>query len=498
MDTNVELVFAGWKGLSILIVYGLLMLAIGIYVFLKEKNLNESMSEYFLGGRSMSLVVLFFTFFATSYSGNTVIGFAPKAYRLGFSWIQAVTGMICVIAALMIFAPKLYKLSKEHNFITPADWIQHRFKSKLVTITATLLMMYALANFILAQIVAIGQGVAGLTGSTIPYQFAVVFFVVIMVAYSWLGGMRSVAYTDLIQGIILFLGIIILLFGVLNTFGGLPEATEFIKSSAPEKISVPDTNHLGTWLSTLLIWGLGSAMYPQLIQRVYAASSAKVLKSSLSKMIWAPFLVTFPVLIIGLISIKAFPGLGKLESEQLIGVLANHIANQSTFYYWAMIVLFGGIISAIVSTADSALLSYESFVSQDIYGRFLNHNASDAKKVKAGKLVGLITIVILVMIAWNPPATLYEIFVIKFELLIQVAPLFFIGIYWQGLHKRAAWLGMMVGTVMVLWMTLTHFSYLGIYNGLWALALNLLVALLGSFVLNMNSSSQLTQKLTDN
>lgn len=93
--------------------------------------------------------------------------------------------------------------------------------------------------------------------------------------------------------------------------------------------------------------------------------------------------------------------------------------------------LFGGIVAAIVSTADSVLLSFSALISNDIYGKFINNQASERKKVLVGKIVGIIVIVVLLWIAWYPPATLYEIFVLKFELLVQVAPAFILGIYWK-------------------------------------------------------------------
>lgn len=478
-----ELVFAGKTGLTVLLVYGFLMLAIGVFVYLKDKNINNDMNEYYLGGGSLSLIVLFFTFFATTYSGNTAIGFAPKAYRLGFAWVQVIMVMTFVTAITVAFAPRLYKLAKKFKFLTPADWLEYRFGSPLLTISASLILMYALANYILAQIVAIGHGVAGLTGNTIPYEYGVVFFVLVMLTYSWLGGMRSVAYTDLVQGIIFFLGTIIFLIGTFYAFGDLTLSTDYLLQHETSKVLLPDTDTLRTWFSALILWGLGAAMYPQLIQRIYAAKDTKTIKRSLAKMLWAPIVIVLPIVIIGIIGIKAFPGLSKLESEELVGMMANYIASQNDFYFWAMILFFGGIISAIVSTADSALLSFSSFVSQDLYGRYINPKAPDSTKVLVGKLVGLLLVIVLVFIAWHPPGTLYEILIIKFELLIQVMPAILLAMYMPFLHKRAVWLGMISGTSLCLYLSIIGTkAYLGVLNGLWGLLLNLLICFIGSYL----------------
>src|SRR5699024_6622993 len=158
------------------------------------KVIHVSNKEFYLGGGKIGVFVLFFTFFATQHSGNTFVGYAPNAYRMGFMWLQSIIFFILIVIVYLLFAPILYLMSKKFNFITPSDFIEKRFNHKGVTLLASLLMLYGLGNYLLEQIVAIGQGVSGLTGGTVPYQAAVIFFVTIMIIYGWLGGMRSVAY----------------------------------------------------------------------------------------------------------------------------------------------------------------------------------------------------------------------------------------------------------------------------------------------------------------
>ncbi|MEI3605287.1 sodium:solute symporter family protein [Pseudogracilibacillus sp. SE30717A] len=477
-----KLAFSGTSGIVIMLAYGFLMLAIGIITYLKNKGIHQSNKEFYLGGGKIGVFVLFFTFFATQYSGNTIVGYAPTAYRMGFFWLQSITFFILIVIGYLLFAPRLYVLSKKYNFITPSDFMEQRFKNKGVTILASLLMLYGLCNYLLEQIVAIGQGVSGLTGGTVPYQAAVLFFVTIMVIYGWLGGMRSVAYTDTMQGIALLFGVIILLIGSIIYFGGLKSATEYTAVVSPEKLGVPDFNGVVSWFSMLILVTIGAAIYPHAIQRIYAAGSELSLKRSLTWMAWAPFITSGFVFIIGIIGIQAFPGLTEGESEQLVGMMANHIASQNGFFYWAMILLFGGIIAAIVSTADSVLLTLSSVISKDIYGRYLNKEASDEKQILVGKVTGVILIIGLLIMAWYPPATLYRIFILKFELLIQVAPAFILGLYWKNMHSKAVFIGMAVGTVVASYMAFTGLKPFGIASGLWGLFINTILCVLLSFL----------------
>ena len=200
-------------------------------------------------------------------------------------------------------------------------------------------------------------------------------------------------------------------------------------------------------------------------------------------MAYMPFATAGVVFVVGIIGIAAFPGLDTAGSEQLVGRMASALANQNAIFYWAMVLLFGGVIAAIVSTADSVLLTFCSIVSHDLYGRFVNRDAPQARQILVGKLVGLVAVVILVIIAWYPPATLYQIFVLKFELLIQVAPALMMGLYWSRMNRRATLIGMLAGAVFASALTLAGYRPLGFFNGLWGLLLNLAVCVGGSLLM---------------
>lgn len=474
-----DLIFAGWQGTWVLVFYGLVILGIGLFASFKHKQSNETLNDYFLGGRNLGLVILFFTFMASQYSGNTFIGMAPKAYRIGFAWFQFVTCMMLAVSGVLMYAPKLYPLSKKLNFITPTDWIEHRFKSPWISIIASLIFIYAMANFVLAQFVAIGQAISGLTAGTIPYQVGVLYFVIIMLIYSWAGGLRSVAYVDFFQGLILSVGALVLIIGTFIVAGDLAATSQYIATNHIEKIIVPTTETLMAWASLLLLVGIAIPMYPFTVQRVFAAEKLSNLKQSLINLLWVPLFVTSSTIIVGLISIKTFPNLEKLESEKLIGMMANLIASENMFFYVTMIFFFGALISAMISTADSALLSITSIISKDIYSRHINPTASDKKKIYVGKMLSAILVAGLLYIAWNPPATLIEILIIKVELLAQVFPAFVLSIYLKKLSSKAVLAGLITGSLLTILLVACFKvkTFLGLYSGIWGLALNTIIVL---------------------
>ncbi|MCM3122911.1 sodium:solute symporter family protein [Mesobacillus sp. AQ2] len=488
-----NLTFAGPDGIIILSVFAIAMLLIGYFSGRGETNLHHSLSNYYLAGKNLGFIALFFTLYATQYSGNTIVGYAPTAYRTGFSWLQSISFMTIIIGIYLLFAPRLYVISKRQNFVTPTDWLQFRFKSKAVTLLSIFLMLWGLGNYLLEQLVAIGQAVSGMTGGTIPYEIAVLVFVVVMLVYEWMGGMKAVAFTDVLQGIILMIGIFVFLGGALYLVGGhFPDVTRFIADTEPAKVAVPTMDISINWFSMLVLVGLGASIYPHAVQRIYSAESERTLKKSFARMAWMPPITTGLVFVVGIIGLMLYPGLDKSGSEQLVGLMANDIAAINPFFYWMMIIFFGGIVAAIISTADSVLLSFSSMLSNDVYGKFINPGASEHKKVMVGKIGGIIAVFGLLWIAWNPPGTLYDIFVLKFELLVQVFPAFVLGLYWKRLSGKAVFWGMLAGAVLAGFLTLTgHKTVFGIHGGVLGLGLNFFVCLVGSLIIPATAKSSL-------
>lgn len=494
-----DLIFAGLDGVLVLIFYAVVMLLIGYFSGRGEKGLHENLSSYYLAGKNLGLITLFFTLYATQYSGNTIIGYAPAAYRSGFVWLQSITFMTIIFAGYLLFAPRMYVISKRLNFITPTDWLQFRFNSKAVSILAIFLMLWGLGNYLLEQLVAIGQAVSSLTGGTIPYQVAVIAFIVVMLTYEWLGGMKAVAFTDVMQGVVLMVGIFVFLIGAFYLVGGdFSAVTQFIADTEPSKAAVPDLPTTINWFSILILVGCGAAIYPHAIQRIFAAKSERTLKRSFSVMAWMPLITTGLVLIVGILGIALIPGLDEAGSEQLVGMMANQIASINGFYYWVMILFFGAIVAAILSTADSVLLSFSSLVSNDVYGKYINPNATEHKKVMVGKVAGIIAVILLLWLAWNPPGTLYEIFVLKFELLVQVFPAFVVGIYWKRMAAMPVFWGMLVGAAIAGGMTLTgNGTYMGVHGGVIGLAVNFIVVIIGSLLVPVTEQKEIKLRKID-
>ena len=427
------------------------MIGVGYYARVKRKG--DTMADFYLAGRSLGMAVLFLTLYATQYSGNTLFGYTGKSYLIGFEWTVSVLFMFSIIVGYMLFAPRLVLLARSENFITPGDYISYRFKSRFLTVISTLLMIYALCNYTLAQLKAMGAAVEGITDGAVPSAYGIIALAIIMVIYETLGGMRSVAWTDVLQGVVLLVGFSIIFVLVPDLGGGFSQVVERIYQTDPSKLTVPTWTGTNKWLSYVFLLGCGAAIYPQAIQRLYASRSVKVLKRSLSWMAFMPLTTTLIALVCGLTAIVVLPEIKEVRSDQVLARLLALIMAESDLGYWLVVAVFAAALAALMSTADSALLSISSMFTRDIYLPYFRPESSESHLTWVGKVFSWVMVAFLVYVAIVTDKTLVRLLELKFEVLIQVVPSFFFGLYWKRLQSRTVIFGLVTGLIvaLVLW-----------------------------------------------
>ena len=414
------------EGIIFLFIYLFSLIGIGILGRFARKE--DSLGDFYLAGRGMGGFVLFLTLYATQYSGNTMIGFSGRAYRQGFTALVTITFMCAIIGLYFMYAPKLYTLSKKHSFITLGDFIYHRFKSFHLTFIISIISIIALGNYILTNLKAIGYIVEGATGGQVSFVNAIIILSLIMVIYETLGGMRSVAWTDMLQGILLLFGVLTIFFIINKQYGGINAISTKLQIMHPDFWTPPNWHDKRLWLSTILVVSIGVSVYPHAIQRIYSAKDSSTLRKSLQIMVFMPFVTTLFMVIVGIVGASQIQGLDRIDSEQISILLLVDLAQQIPNISWLLILFLAATIAAIMSTVDSALLAISSMVTKDLYYK-MKPKSSQKILLLFGKSVSWLIMMIAVIMAINLPQTIWQLFQIKLELLCQIAPAIFLGIH---------------------------------------------------------------------
>ena len=450
-------------------------LLIGFWAMRRKKE--ESARDYFLGSKLTGAIILFFTMQATQYSGNAFFGFTGMAYRSGLIWILAVPLISLIITTQISFAPRLYILSKKYDYLTPADYFADRFNSRAVRLLVALFSIASMFPYLMIQTEATGHAFVGLTSGRYPFWAGVVFISLLMLIYVVLGGWRGVVWTDTLQGILLTAAIVAAAAVFLSGAGGFGAVLDHIRRVTPEKFSAPVSYRALTssWLSLLLVSGIGFAMYPQATQKIYAAKSERALKTSLAMMVFVPFIIGACTLLIGLAGLVKFPGLKGTESDRVFALLVASIVGD---HYWLAVFILCGVLAAIMSTASAVLLTLASIFTKDIYQAFLATQATERDLARAGRVftIGLLALVVLASL--QPTTTLWRLTEIKVEFLMQLFPPLILGLYWPRFSKWPAIFGLLAGSALVALLTLMGLARWWYFQaGLYGFALNVAICL---------------------
>ena len=447
----------------------------GIAELARRRRLDASEKDHFLAGRELGTFVLFLTLYATAYSGNSLLAYPGRAYSSGFSFVMSVGFMMSIIVVFHVLAPKLRPLAVRHHFVTPGDYVRHRFADetdgmrRALVLAVAVLMSIALANFLLAQLKAMGHVASIVTDGAVPYHAGVAGLAVFILIYETRGGMRAVAWTDGMQGILMFGGLGALLAWILGEAGGMEEVTRAVAKLRPEATAIPDARACTNWFSTIALLGLGSVVYPQAIQRIYAAKDGKSLTNSFTLMSFMPLVTTLVVTLIGVAAIPILGDLTGRKNDEVLPLLLASWAEGGGVGQVGAVVVFVGALAAIMSTADSCLLSLGSMLSRDL----LSSGNGAEQGAKRGKLMAAVLLLLMIPLAFIENLSLWRLLELKMELLLQCVPAFMMAIHWRAQRADATLVGLIVGTVFSVGFVFTDVSRIaGLHVGIVALALN--------------------------
>lgn len=348
------------------IAYILLQLGIGAYVSRKVKN----ETDYILAGRSLGYGLAIFTIFATWFGSETCIGATSQVYENGL----AGTGAdpfgygLCILLAAILYAGVLWK----KGLTTLADLFRTRYSVGTERLTAILLIPSSVL-WAASQTRGFGQVLAASSGFD---SFTMISFAaLIVVAYTAFGGMLADAWTDLLQGIVLILGLVALFVVLIMN----PEGQNALQNIPAEKLQFFPSDV--PWIEQLEFWSvavIGSLVAAELVSRILATKSPTVARNSSLLGGFLYIVVGMLPVVVGLAAITIMPDVS--DSETVLEAMAERYLNPVMY-----VVFIGALVSAILSTVDSTLLVAGSLFSHNLLQPFFP-NLSERQRLLFSRL----------------------------------------------------------------------------------------------------------------
>ncbi len=451
--------------------YGLLILSVGLWVSREKKGHKKSAEDYFLAGKSLPWWAIGASLIAANISAEQFIGMSGSGFAIGlaiasYEWMAAITLLVVAKFFLPIFI-------KQKLFTIP-QFVEQRFNTNLKTILAIFwVCLFIFVN--LTSVLFLGakalDTILGTGDGSMIFAFilGLAFF---SAAYSIWGGLAAVAWTDVIQVVLLVIGGLattLIALHYVTPEGGVMVGLSHVYQTAgdkfqmilstdhPEYINLPGIAVLigGLWVANLYYWGFNQ----YIIQRALAAKSLKEAQRGLAFAGFIKLLLPLFVVVPGIVAYILFTqpeGTTIIEGIRADFLLESGRINYDISYPWLiktfMPVGIKGLVvaaltAAIVSSLASMLNSTATIFTMDLYKPYFATAKPDHNLVKVGRIavLGALTLAVLVAPMLSSMPQMFQ-YIQEYTGVVSpgILAVFLMGLFWKKANARGATIGVLI------------------------------------------------------
>ncbi|GAB3420154.1 SLC5/6 family protein [Flindersiella endophytica] len=431
-----------WGIIIPIFLYLLVLAGIGAWAFMRRRQAaaGSKSAEYYIGSRSLGWGVLVFTLLATAASAGTFIGGPGLVYQGGYGWVLvSIFQVPTAFVALSLLGKKFAILSRKLNAITVTDFLKHRYENPAVVVLASLGIVLFLTSYMIPQFVGGARVLQAVTG--VDYNVLLFVFAGVVMLYTAFGGFLADAVNDTLQGIIMFVGGIVVWIVLLSAAGGMGPVNDQVMRTHPELYTLPGPGGFTAQMVASYSFQLGLmfCVLPHLAVRAMSYRDSKAVHTAMSVGPIIMTVITLGFLTMGLVARFFEPSMqvGDLAlPTTLVDVLPEGVAGA----------LFAAPLAAIMSTVDSMILVISGAIVRDVIAGYARPAWSDDRVAKLGPIVSLALGGVVLLLAYEPPPYLEYLIIYAIGGLEVV---FFVpligGLYWRRGNALGAALAMVGG-----------------------------------------------------
>ena len=440
-------------------IYLLAMLAVGVW-FAKK---NNSVDDFYLGGRKLGPFVTAMSAEASDMSSWLLMGLPGVAYLTGMAeatW-TAIGLAVGTYLNWLIVARRLRRYSIHLDAITVPQFFSKRWgdQKNLLSAIAALVIITFFIPYLASGFSACGKLFGTLFN--MDYMVAMLISAAVIVAYTVTGGFLAASFTDLIQSIIMTIALVVVLgFGVAQA-GGMDAVMSNAQSMAGylslatihDPVSGTANSYGMLTICSLLAWGLGYFGMPHILVRFMAIGDEN--KLPLSRRVATSWVVISMgvAIFIGVVGngmTKAGTMEQLVDAETIVVRIASLISAYGVFAAFVAGIILAGILAATMSTADSQLLAASSSVSQNLFAEFLGVKFTGKQSMLVARGTMVIISLVAAFLARDPSSSVFR--VVSFAWAgfgAAFGPVVLFALFWKRSNKWGALAGMITGGVMV-------------------------------------------------
>jgi len=411
--------------------------ALIIFIGLRGMRRTSSYNDFLLGGGNVGPWMTAFSYGTAYFSAVLFIGFAGKlgwGFGLSALWIAVGNTLIGVLGVWILLGNRIKKVTHSLNVKTMPEYLEARFNSPFLKGFTAL----AIFIFFVPYTAAVFMGLSYLFESTfqISYNWILLFMGLFTGIYLIMGGYKSMAMIDVIFGVIMTIGVIILLWFNIKRGGGIPNIVSSLKAIEPRLAAPVGPPGIVPLLSLVFLTSVAPFAMPQLLQKFYAIRDKKAVKiGTIASTVFA-ILVTGIAYFTGaltriFLSPATSPGAFGEGGVPLFDALIPELLTTVIPSALTVIILLL-ILSASMSTLAALVLISSSTVTKDFYHGFINKQASDSSLTRLGRVSSGFFIILSMILAWLKPAVIVTILSISWGAIASV----FLGPFIWGMFSK--------------------------------------------------------------
>ncbi|MGX5218396.1 sodium/proline symporter PutP [Pseudomonas segetis] len=443
------------------VVYIALMIGIGLFAYLRTKNL----SDYILGGRSLGSYVTALSAGASDMSGWLLMGLPGAVYLSGLSEAWIAIGLVIGAYLNWLFVAGRLRVQTEHNgnALTLPDYFTNRFEdnSRVLRIFSALVILVFFTIYCASGVVAGARLFESTFGMS--YETALWAGAAATIAYTFIGGFLAVSWTDTVQATLMIFALILTPVVVMIATGGVDPTFAAIEMQDATNFDMfKGATFIG--VISLMAWGLGYFGQPHILARFMAADSVKTIPAARRiSMAWM-ILCLIGTVSVGFFGIAYFTvhpevaGPVTENPERVFIELAKLLFNP-----WVAGVLLSAILAAVMSTLSCQLLVCSSALTEDFYKAFLRKDASQTELVWVGRGMVLLIALVAILLAADPENRVLGLVSYAWAGFgAAFGPVVLLSVIWGRMTRNGALAGMLVGAITVIvW---KNYIGLGLYE----------------------------------
>ena len=469
------------------IVYFILLLGIGFYFYRK----SVSIEDYLLGGRRMGAWVTALSAQASDMSGWLLMALPGAIYLGGMASIWIAIGLFAgTVLNWKLVSGRLRVYTQKTDTITLPCFFEQRFgdPTGLLRVVSAIIILLFFTIYASAHLQATGHLLESTFG--IQYGTAVIIGGSIIIAYTFLGGFLAVCWTDLFQGSLMVLALIVVPAVAYLKVGGAETISHAMKLKEISTSLLPAKGTAGLLaIVSMMAWGLGYFGQPHILTRFMSVKSiAKLPESMTIAIVWV-FISLVGAVIVGFVGIGMFDNLAaEGEHEKVFIYMISKVMHP-----WLAGIMLAAILSAIMSTIDSQLLVSSSALTEDFYLKAIKKNATEKEVILVGRICVIIISVVALTLALRPSDTILRIVAYAWGGFgAAFGPLVLFGLFSKKTGWQSALAGMVMGTVvLIVWKQVGLGEYM--YEIVPGFIANCLTILLVNIAIGQKDEKILTQ-----